>query len=56
MTRAKQVEAFQKEIDGVCIRYLAEFDIQIEEMVGAMLCEAMLLMFNAAVTDLGDEK
>lgn len=47
MTTEKQVEAFNNDLHAICVRYLNEFDISVEDMVEALEGQSFALMLAA---------
>lgn len=47
MTAEQQIQAFHDDLHALCLRYLNEFDINIEDMVEALEGQSVALMLAA---------
>jgi uncharacterized protein with gpF-like domain len=55
MTQSQQSQAFRNDINTVCARYLNEFDIDVDDMVYALHCQIVLLVFESVKAELNQE-
>ena len=54
MTKSEQAKAFRDDINAVCVRHLNEFDISVDEMVYALHCQIVLLVYESVKAELND--